>query len=137
MQGLTRRNVPEFLVILPDGTRTLIPVAWTDCASDGGDFNAASLPDGGVLDNLCTVDDLVKARVVVDYLLRRHSESASCQEGDHAVEVSVSRARRGRRRSADVDLERHRPQGTESSTGSTVTSGGSDAGGESQQGDDR
>src|SRR5208283_5754262 len=30
IRSLVRRGVPEFLVILPDGSRTLIPAAWTD-----------------------------------------------------------------------------------------------------------
>ena len=34
IRSLTRRGVPEFLVILPDGSRTLIPAAWTDRNGD-------------------------------------------------------------------------------------------------------
>ena len=30
INGLTRRGVPLLLVVLPDGSRSLIPSAWTD-----------------------------------------------------------------------------------------------------------
>src|SRR5208282_3538610 len=64
IRSLTRRGVPEFLVILPDGSRTLIPAAWTD---RNGGLDAAkpssvldATADG--LEDLCLVGDLLKVR---------------------------------------------------------------------------
>lgn len=95
--GLTRRGVSLLLVVLPDGSRSLIPVAWTDWMADNGATVSSSPRDGSAGSNLGTIADLVKVRVVVDDLLRRHTESASCQEGGHAVEARLSRPSRDQR----------------------------------------
>src|ERR1700719_2469377 len=77
IRSLTRRGVLELLVILPDGSRTLIPAAWTDrnCRQDAGLVS----PAGDIADaaeDLCTISDLLKARAVTDALLSRLVESA-------------------------------------------------------------
>jgi hypothetical protein len=33
MSAMRRRDVPLLLVVLPDGSRSLIPVSWTDSAA--------------------------------------------------------------------------------------------------------
>jgi len=79
-------------VILPDGSRTLIPAAWTD-RNGGLDTELSSTLVASVdgLEDLCLIGDLLKVRAVVDALLSRLAESAPEQEGDHAVGVGVSR----------------------------------------------
>jgi len=51
------------LVVLPDGSRTLIPAAWTDRK---GRQNAGLISSAGdntdAAENLCTISDLLKAR---------------------------------------------------------------------------
>jgi hypothetical protein len=91
IKSLTRRGVPELLVILPDGSRTLIPVAWTvwNGRQDAGLVSPAG-DDADATENLCTISDLLKARAVTDALLSRLVESAPGQEGDDAVRVGVS-----------------------------------------------
>ena len=73
------------LVVLPDGSRSLIPSA-DGCLSCGVD------PPGDVEDgeDLCAVGDLIKARAVIDALLPL-AESVPREEGDHAVGVGGSR----------------------------------------------
>ena len=84
------------LVILPDGSRTLIPAAWTDC-NDGQEakLKSSTGAEADVVETLCTISDLLKARAVTDALLSRLIESAPKQEGDDAIGVGVSRTARG------------------------------------------
>ena len=79
-------------MILPDGSRTLIPTAWTD-RNGGLDAEPSStlVASADGLEDLCLIGDLLKVRAVVDALLSRLAESAPEQEGDHAVGVGVSR----------------------------------------------
>ena len=79
-------------MILPDGSRTLIPVSWTvwNGRQDAGLVSPAG-DDADATENLCTISDLLKARAVTDALLSRLVESAPGQEGDDAVGVGVSR----------------------------------------------
>jgi len=67
--------VPLLLAILPDGSRSLIPAAWTDWAN----HSAEALEEANGGDHLCAVSDLLKARAVVDALLGRLSEPAPGQ----------------------------------------------------------
>ena len=83
-------------MILPDGSRTLIPAAWTDRNGhpDAGLVSPAG-DDADAPENLCTISDLLKARAVTDALLSRLVESVPEQEGDDAVGIGVSRTARG------------------------------------------
>ena len=96
IRSLTRRGVPELLVILPDGSRTLIPAAWTDRSGrqDAGLMSSVG-DDTDAAENLCTISDLLKARAVTDALLSRLVESVPEQEGDDAVGIGISRPARG------------------------------------------
>src|SRR3954451_954442 len=69
IRSLTRRGILDLLVILPDGSRTLIPAAWTDW-NDGQEAKAKSSTGGeaDVVETLCTISDLLKARAVTDAL---------------------------------------------------------------------
>ena len=46
INGLTRRGVPLLLVVLPDGSRSLIPSAWTDGFVSGGVDAPREVKDG-------------------------------------------------------------------------------------------
>jgi hypothetical protein len=61
INGLTRRGVPLLLAVLPDGSRSLIPSAWTDWLGSPGIDAAGEVKDG---EDLCSVGDLLKARAV-------------------------------------------------------------------------
>jgi hypothetical protein len=57
-----RRGVLHLLLVLPDGSRSLVPAAWTDLEA------ARAAVGGGVLASL---EDLVAARRVLDAVLER------------------------------------------------------------------
>ncbi len=71
IRSLVRRGVPEFLVILPDGSRTLIPTAWTDRNGGLDTKPSSTLVASDGLEDLCLIGDLLKVRAVVDALLSR------------------------------------------------------------------
>jgi hypothetical protein len=58
--SMRRHGVVELLVVLPDGSKRLIPAAWTDLErpADGGD-------DRGPVATLGSVSDLLLASVLV------------------------------------------------------------------------
>ena len=58
----------QLTLVLPDGSRSLIPAAWTDLASPSDDRPSS----GGVLGSLA---DLLHARKVVDSLLHKFDAS--------------------------------------------------------------
>ena len=66
---MRRRGALELLVALPDGSRVLVPAAWTDLEA------AVESPDAGTLGSL---EDLLAARRVVDGL-SRSSGDAGCE----------------------------------------------------------
>ena len=57
-----RRGVLHLLLVLPDGSRSLIPAAWTDLEAAGAEA------DDGVLASL---EDLLGVRRVLEPLLER------------------------------------------------------------------
>ena len=56
----------QFVLILPDGSKSLIPADWTDFKS------ASGAPQAPVL--VGSLDDLLRLRVLVDALLRRAAD---------------------------------------------------------------
>jgi hypothetical protein len=76
-------------VVLPDGSRTLLPAAWTD---RNGRQDDALMSSVGA-ETLCTISDLLKARAVMDALLSRLVESASEEEGGDAIGVGEANER--------------------------------------------
>src|ERR1700734_1690510 len=68
ISGLNRRGVPLLLVVLPDGSRSLIPSTWTDWLGSCGIDAPGEVKDG---EDLCAVGDLIKARAVIDAFLSR------------------------------------------------------------------
>ena len=62
---------PHLVLILPDGSRSLIPTEWTDLASSP----PGSLAGPKLNTPLGCATDLLHARAVVDALLNRHAPS--------------------------------------------------------------
>src|SRR4029453_17981367 len=110
-----RRGAVHLTLMLPDGTRSLVPAAWTDLhASRQSSLGAARTQPT----SLASYSQLLHARTVVD-ALRRRLEAADTaqpptpQESNRAaVELSGSTAIGGRR--AGVERARrgpaHRPR---------------------------
>jgi hypothetical protein len=62
------RAQPCFLLTLPDGSRSRIPVAWTDALSGTAPASSALAAPAGLL---LAAPDLLRLRQRVDFLLRR------------------------------------------------------------------
>jgi hypothetical protein len=92
-----RRGMLELLVVLPDGSKSLIPAAWTDL--DSADVGAAESPGAGALGSLA---QLLHACVVVRALLARAAQGreqaarqSPCKEDNRAACAAESDARPG------------------------------------------
>lgn len=85
-----RRGILLVLVILPDGSRSLIPASWTNWESDGGSLGCGLQSRERCLASLA---DLLHARAVVDSLLSRRAirEPAAHKESWNAVDPELSR----------------------------------------------
>ncbi len=59
---MRRHGQLELILVLPDGSKSLIPAAWTDLAT------TAALPTG-TMKTLASVRQLLRARALVDVLL--------------------------------------------------------------------
>jgi len=90
--SIKRRGALLFLVILPNGSRSHIPGAWTDwdgaCASEALSSAGDPIPAASI----GRLADLLQLSKVVEALRRRRFESASSGESIHAVEPGVSRS---------------------------------------------
>jgi hypothetical protein len=81
---LRHKGKPHFLLVLPDGSRSYIPVAWTD-------FNATAQSSAASCSVIACASDLLALRQRVDCLLRRiqngatTQQSSSTQENQHAT----------------------------------------------------
>ena len=115
--GFTHRaGSLRLILVLPDGTRSLVPADWTDLDLQPG--NPAPPPEPGRSPSRpCTLGflrDLLRARTIVDALLRRLTcfNDGQCpsdrKEDEHATETRLSgvagsdhpRGKRTRSRSA-------------------------------------
>jgi len=80
---LRHQGKPHFVLVLPDGSRSYIPVAWTDVASNP----ESSAPP---CSSVGSASDLLRLRQRVDCLLRRiesgpaTSQNLPIQESKHA-----------------------------------------------------
>jgi hypothetical protein len=81
---LRHKGRPHFLLVLPDGSRSYIPVAWTGSVTDlANPAPACSL--------IASAADLLALRQRVDYLLRRieagpaSNHNSSTQANQHAT----------------------------------------------------
>ncbi|MBK3844590.1 hypothetical protein G3A42_43040, partial [Paraburkholderia aspalathi] len=90
----------HLLVILPDQSRRLIPVDWTDFAASAVATDEGS---GPASDALGSLDDLLHARLIIDALLRQ-----SEQENNDATAPGLRGRAVGRRQSVGTT----RPSGT-------------------------
>ena len=81
MGWMHRYGELELMLVLPDGSRTLIPAAWTDLEPSA----SASDP---LSDCLGSVLELLRARAVVDALLSRLEPSQSERTSETAEEVT-------------------------------------------------
>jgi hypothetical protein len=81
---LRHKGKAHFLLVLPDGSRSYIPVAWTDSA-------AATKHPQASCSIVAFASDLLRLRERVDYLLRRigfapaTKDNSATQEHHHAT----------------------------------------------------
>src|SRR6516165_10777876 len=94
MRTIKRRGTLLLLVVLPDGSRSLIPANWGDwqaAADDPFDSGAAHREPC-----LAPVADLLRARALVDAVLGRclilQAAPAADEESCHATDPGVSRS---------------------------------------------
>ena len=88
ISSIRRRGVLLVLVVLPDGSRSLIPGEWTDWRPEQADRTPAE--DVGDSDHdLGRLGDLLHLRKVIDALGGRHVESAPRKESGHAIETGL------------------------------------------------
>jgi len=88
ISSIKRRGVLLVLVILPNGSRSLIPAAWTDWRD--ADVNASPSDDDiDDTSSLGKLSDLLQLGKIIDALLSRHVESAPHLESSHAAELGV------------------------------------------------
>jgi hypothetical protein len=90
ISSIRRRGVLLVLVVLPDGSRSLIPANWTDWNAEQARRTPANDAGDGAHD-LGRLGDLLHLRKVIDALYGRHVESVPCKESRHAVEPGLSR----------------------------------------------
>jgi hypothetical protein len=69
-----RQRRHQFLLVFPDGSRRLVPIAWTDATSAGPNDHSS-----GTARRLAGITELLQARTIVDALLRRiETEEEQC-----------------------------------------------------------
>ena len=89
---MRRQGRLDLILVLPDGSRSLIPAAWTDF---GGDDRTGSSSE--VLGSL---GDLQRLRVVTDGLIHRSrdakGENGRCDQGEVGRAASIGRGGRDR-----------------------------------------
>jgi len=66
----------ELILVLPDGSKALLPASWTDLAPETAG-TAEPEPSG----SLASVSQLLRARAVIDALLARRALSVDSTEG--------------------------------------------------------
>ena len=94
---LKRRGTPLLLVELPDGSRTHMPVAWTDLGAANG--VVADLPARPT--DLGRLTDFLNLRILVDAFLKRAGESPpDDKEERHATTIEADLSRRRKRPAA-------------------------------------
>ena len=86
---IRRRGVLLVLVVLPDGSRSLIPASWTDWRAEQAGRTSTD-DDGGGGHDLGRLGDLLHLRKVIDALYGRRIESVPCKESSHAIEPGFS-----------------------------------------------
>src|SRR6266498_247170 len=105
--SMRRHGVVELLVVLPDGSKRLIPATWTDLdppASDTVDDGAGTLG---------SVADLLRASVLVSELCARAGQTkqaarqSPCKEDQRAAYPAQSDARRSEEHTSELQSRPH------------------------------
>src|SRR5580704_8151420 len=96
MGTVKRRGTLLLLVVLPDGSRSLVPADWTDWKATTQAFDEPSTSGSGHSEHcLAPLTDLLHARAIVDALLGRglipQLEPAADEESCHATDPGRSR----------------------------------------------
>ena len=105
MKAMRQRGMAMLLVVLPDGTRSLIPAAWSDwtAAEDAGAAAGCGAPPA----QFVTLGGLLQLRRIVDALLLRgdrpRPESGSPEEDAHAAGSCTSRHPQARETAPTLD----------------------------------
>ena len=86
--SIRRRGVRLVLAVLPNGTRSLIPAAWTDWNTEP----VGSAPTSHICCDLGRLDDLLHLRRIINALLSRPLESAAHEGSRHAIAPCLSRS---------------------------------------------
>jgi hypothetical protein len=92
---MRRHGAVELLLVLPDGSKSLVPVAWTDADPPAADGAASAVTLGSLSDLLQACD------LVADLAERREMErgqaarKSPCEEDFHAACPAQSDARPG------------------------------------------
>ena len=77
IHSIRRRGERLVLVILPNGTRSLIPVAWTDWNPEqSAERPAGATANSHISHDLGRLGDLLHLRTIINALLSRPAESA-------------------------------------------------------------
>ncbi|HET7439583.1 MAG TPA: hypothetical protein VFJ56_08770, partial [Nitrospira sp.] len=71
MATVKRRGTLLLLVVLPDGSRSLLPACWTDWKATQAVDEASTSGSGPGERRLAPLTDLIHARAIVDALLGR------------------------------------------------------------------
>jgi hypothetical protein len=85
---LRHKGRPHFMLVLPDGTRSYIPVAWTD-------FVATPQSSEQPCANVACASDLLRLRERVDCLLRRIEADPTADQNSPTQESQYATAANG------------------------------------------
>jgi len=84
---MRRRGTLYLIVVLPDGSRSMVPSTWTDF--DPGNRNEDEEP--AAVHTIGSIRELMHARTVVDALLRRLANNQPGEEVERATtDIRVS-----------------------------------------------
>src|SRR5258708_19242075 len=95
MGAIKRRGPRLLLLVLPDGSRSLIPASWTDwSATEVADQPSPTIRQQRREPCLAPLTDLLHLRVILDPLLGRspipRPEPPSDQHRHHPIDPSIS-----------------------------------------------
>jgi hypothetical protein len=137
ISSIRRRGVVLLLASLPDGSRALIPAAWTDWDAAGPMKGAPPTNFGDSPHVLGTLSDLLQARTIIDALLNRLAESVQPKESSHAIELGVSRSTKSAPASIDRSMGSDRSGSPRRSNRDSLSSHRPHARGQTGEGDDQ
>ena len=102
ISSIKRGGILRLLVVLPDGSRSLVPADWTDLEAARQAKLTLSAKSNIEPSCLGRLADLLQLRKIVDALQDRRPESVTSMEGSHATETRISPSGRSTTR-ADGD----------------------------------